>query len=148
MTLESVEKLREQLRDTFNKESVSMLEDGHALMLAADEIEREVSERYMELPVDADGVPIHLGDELDNINKSERYKVTSIGDNGYIRIYSDTGWIHSSKCRHVKPDPVKELLCEFASDVSCMGDGVKRSFSPDEKCIVELADAIREAVGE
>lgn len=30
----------------------------------ADEIEAEIAERFMELPVDADGVPIHVGDEL------------------------------------------------------------------------------------
>lgn len=30
----------------------------------ADEIEAEIAERYMELPLDADGVPVHLGDTL------------------------------------------------------------------------------------
>lgn len=29
-----------------------------------DEIEREVAERYMELPVDADGVPIHCCERM------------------------------------------------------------------------------------
>lgn len=105
--MEGIEKLREYARNTKTVFAEPLAE-------IADEIEAEIEREYMRLPVDADGVPIHLGDELDNINKSERYKVTSIGDNGYIRIYSDTGWIHSSHCRHVKPDPIKKLLEEYA----------------------------------
>ena len=30
----------------------------------ADEIEKELGERYVELPLDKDGVPIHVGDEM------------------------------------------------------------------------------------
>lgn len=35
--------------------------------LVADEIEAEIAERFMKLPIDADGVPIHVGDKLDRV---------------------------------------------------------------------------------
>jgi len=38
---------------------------SYVLGYVADAIEKELKERYMELPVDADGVPIHVGDEMD-----------------------------------------------------------------------------------
>ena len=84
----------------------------------ADEIQNEVDSHFCELPVDADGVPIRVGDELFNKNKpTDVYKVSAIAGNGYIRIYHDTAHIHSSQCRHVKPDPLKELLSELANEV-------------------------------
>lgn len=156
MALESIEKLRELACDINGNEivdhmqlypscvfDVTWLDSWHCEFdRELEALEREIAERYMELPVDADGVPIHLGDELDNINKSERYKVTSIGDNGYIRIYSDTGWIHSSQCRHVKPDPVKELLEKLVRDVR----GSYYLTAEQDRWVDECAERIREAV--
>ena len=45
--------------------TVSCSDNRIALVAIADRIEAELAERYMELPVDADGVPIHVGDELE-----------------------------------------------------------------------------------
>ena len=60
MSMESIEKLRGFVPPTGSWER-----NGAPLLgEIADEIESEVSERYMELPMDADGVPIHVGDEL------------------------------------------------------------------------------------
>lgn len=156
MKLESVEKLRGMRGNMATYEDLI-----RECCVIADEIEREISERYIELPVDADGVPIHVGDVLETSEYGKRFTCTgySYQTAGYEKPHwsiayrydnydGTTEFVSLHSCRHVKPDPVKELLCEFASDVSCMGDGVKRSFSPDEKCIVELADAIREVVGE
>lgn len=56
--MESIEKLRKKLAmsmDTWFKRD---------LVCIADEIEAEIAERYMELPLDADGVPIHVGDKM------------------------------------------------------------------------------------
>lgn len=79
-----------------------------------DAIEAEIAEKYMELPVDADGVPIRVGDKLFNKNKpTDVYKVTAIADNGYIRIYHDTAHIHSSQCRHVKPRTIEDVMAEY-----------------------------------
>ena len=115
---------------------------SHDPLMFADEIEREISERYMLLPVDADGVPIRVGDELFNKNKpTDAYKVTAIADNGYIRIYHDTAHIHSSQCRHVKPDTLKELLEEFTDALNSPAEDDGRDLC------AEYAERIRELVG-
>lgn len=59
MTLEPINKLREYGRSVF-----STGQQEQVINALADEIEREIAERFMELPVDADGVPIRMGDEL------------------------------------------------------------------------------------
>lgn len=56
--MESIDKLRE-----YGHECCARMDDTvHDL---ADEIEAEIAERYMELPLDADGVPIRPGDRLE-----------------------------------------------------------------------------------
>ena len=59
MTLESIEKLRDEARRCFV--STPAME---SLLECADEIQAEIDSRYMLLPVDAVGVPIHVGDEV------------------------------------------------------------------------------------
>lgn len=82
-----------------------------------EELKREISDRYMELPLDADGVSIRVGDETN--------QGTVIG-----LMLSKIGWsvelFHMrmillrdpSELHHVKPDPIKELLEEFGNAVS------------------------------
>ena len=106
--------------------------------MACDEINSEIAERFMELPLDADGVPIHIGDELFNKNKpTDVYKVTAIADNGYLRIYHDTAHIHSSQCRHVKPRTIEDVLYE------CFHDCMYKYPTGIEDIIGKYADELR-----
>ena len=81
MTLESIEKLREFIGDYFVNSGQAYLQ-GLAI---AGSIEREIAERYMLLPADADGVPIHVGDVLDPPKGSEEYG-RLIFESGYSSI--------------------------------------------------------------
>jgi len=115
--LESLEKLRKQLRDTFAKESVSILEDGNALMRCADAIEAEAAERYMLLPVDADGVPIHVGDKLKWCG--EYIDVNGVcKDTVWFEPSGDQEWkcIWSNTTRHYKPRTVEDVLLDFLKE--------------------------------
>lgn len=38
-----------------------------AALALADRIDKELAERYVELPLDADGVPIHVGDDMETL---------------------------------------------------------------------------------
>lgn len=79
----------------------------------ADEIEAEIESRYMELPVDADGVPIHVGDKLTNINKpSDEYIVAGVNGEKLF-VYGGHAFICASQCRHVKPRTIEDVLEEF-----------------------------------
>lgn len=95
------------------------------LCVLADKIETEVAERYMPRsevsecymprPVDADGVPLHIGDSIEYPNGG-RDVVRFITVNANAPIFNERGWI-ASKCRHVKPRTVEDVLADFAEEV-------------------------------
>ena len=68
--MESIEKLRESLKDCTSKAGIEPNQfdtywiTARACDMLIDEIEREIAVKYMELPLDADGVPIKLGDRI------------------------------------------------------------------------------------
>jgi hypothetical protein len=138
--MESIEKLRELAMDMNSTEIIShtrltppywldgdWLDSWHrAFDKACDEIEREIAERYMELPVDAEGVPIQVGDELETSEYGKRFTCTgySYQTEGYEKPhwsiayrYDDydgtTEFVSLRSCRHVKPRTVEDVLAEF-----------------------------------
>ena len=111
--MESIEKLRE-LRD----EAARKMVDNPRWVCAraeeiADEIEREIAERYMLLPVDADGVPIRMYDCI-----SEEEFAPSGGHVVGFKLYEGQpdwlvncgAWVFARKCRHVKPRTLEDIL--------------------------------------
>ena len=120
--------------------------DEYAVKAIADEIEREIQERYMLLPVDADGVPIHVGDELDWCG----YGIKVCGvchDALWYDHDGELGWesTWSNECTHVKPRTLEDVLCDLASETSCMGDGIVRHFTHED--VAAYAAEIRELLG-
>ena len=129
MTLESIGKLREALKDCT---SVSGFEpyqfDTYWITAAAcdkyiDEIEREIAEKYMELPVDADGVPIHVADHMEYMGDEIVVAAITptrayywIPSNGYgsEMAYKDGEKLHRFKPRTIE-DVLDDLLEEWAT---------------------------------
>ena len=104
---------------------------------AADEIEAEIAERYMLLPVDADGVPIHVGDRLTNINKpSDEYIVAGVNGEKLF-VYGGHAFICASQCRHVRPRTIEDVLRDLV-------DGIDSVEFDALTAIGEAADEIRE----
>lgn len=98
--------------------------------MACDEIEQEIAERYIELPVDADGVPIHVGDYLESEEYDGRLfpcrglnvEVCKSGKRWTVCMsydsYSGTSeYTPANRCRHVKPRTIEDVLREFADEV-------------------------------
>lgn len=112
--IKSIEKLRE-LRD----EAASKMVDNPRWVCAraekiADEIEAEIAEKYMLLPVDADGVPIHVGDSIEYPNgRRDIVRFITVNDNAPT--FNESGWI-ASKCRHVKQRTVEDVLEELLDE--------------------------------
>ena len=155
--MESIEKLREWAASehsfyhgidirTFTGKLSSY--EKYALDALIDWVEREIAEKYMELPVDADGVPIHVGDEvMYGLGKAAHY-VFAVSENA--------AWLNNSchpplvflqefaseQCRRVKSDPVKELLEEFVHE-HCTGNELPDYGNP---VYADYAAKIREAV--
>lgn len=68
--IESVDKLREALGDCVTEAGCKDKFDTYWITKDAadkliDEIEADIAEHYLALPLDADGVPIHVGDVLE-----------------------------------------------------------------------------------
>ena len=115
-----------------------------------DAIEGEIAERFVELPVDADGVPIRVGDYLQlGETRGEVVALTYRPDSKFPWGWQcDTGdWYSTAFAYHVKPRTLESILCGALADVSCMGDGIVRTFNPDEPYVAGLAAEIRELLG-
>ena len=144
--MESTDKLRKYIRAFVKGSMETDLTD------LADEIEREIAERYMELPVDADGVPVKLGDTIGEVDNRDRYTFTvegytsalpdGIGELMLVDEHDDC-W-YPTKCRHVKPRTIEDVLRDFADAYGDLG-GLESS----DQLFAKYADELRSmGVGE
>ena len=144
MTLESIEKLRK-----LGHSIVCTGQMERAIDELADAIEREVDERYMLLPVDVDGVPWKLTDEylVDECGNECVFTGMRVTSHGRWELATNCTWHLASDCRHVKPDPVRELLIKFFTEI-VYSDEENAYLDDFGKHLDEFAERIREAVGE
>lgn len=106
--MESIDKLRE-----WSRLGPMACQD---LLDIADDIEREIAERYMELPLDADGVPIHVGDKM-QYHGGEPFTVCAVAP-GVIHTWSaaklgersTTYHYMPDQCTHYKPRTLEDVL--------------------------------------
>lgn len=72
---------------------------------ACDAIEQAIAERYMELPLDADGKPWHIGDRTESDDC-----VRAIGHKTIVYDFAenDCDWAHTRT--HEKPDTIEDVL--------------------------------------
>ena len=133
----------------------SMKSWGEMIREQCGEIEREIAERYMPLPVDADGVPIRVGDTLEcHANGYDGvFDTFAVGDDCVIgnhpecEVFNDPfKGIHVARyCRHVATRTIEDVLKAFFHD----------ALDADAFCTVRLDDVlakyaaeIRELMGE
>jgi len=149
--LESIEKLREAGRYAdesghtlahamcipLDLDGVTNLEVAHAF---ADAIQAEVDERYMELPLDADGVPIRVGDKM-KLSKDRVGTVVAVSETQFTaRVSSreEKPVCQANLAHHFKPHTVEDVLREFAYKVC--------DLNVADEAIAKYAVKIREAV--
>lgn len=136
--LDSLDKLRE-FRNTpdfgYWADEITELADG---------IEREVAERYMPLPVDADGVPIRDGDKVKIPNAGGgEYGVFAVARDYWVDV---DGFTHKPmQTVHAKPRTLEDVLSDVWKEAL---DYAKSDMwrSPDE-VFSERANEIRELMG-
>jgi hypothetical protein len=122
--MKSIDKLREWSCHT----------DLHEI---ADEIEAEIAANYLELPKDADGVPIRVGDVI--VKKSgDTFTVRSVAPESFHAGGMDI--IASAVRHHVKPRTLEDVI-EGAINAAF---GNEAPFSAIAK---KAADEIRELLG-
>ena len=119
--LTALEKLRTAARNMARGRNLETHEECNLLLVIADEIDGEIAERFMELPVDADGVSIKLGDKVVIPQCYEGIVVSiEVGDmETLIGVDGHDGYLRygNSDIRHVRPRAVEDVLSEFASRV-------------------------------
>ena len=108
-----------------------------------DAIQAEVDERFMELPLDADGVPIHVGDVIES--HGTIFNALGICMNSYGNLCVQGGK-HNVKlspdaCRHVKPRTLESVLQEYGSEIA---DSASKPWS---EIVDKYAAEIRELLG-
>ena len=148
--MESIEKLRKMDDDELiafgNGQYGKDYRHGHI----ADEIEAEIAEKYMLLPVDADGVPIKPRDNVD----------TGMGDKGpvgHLEYWYPNSWVAVIEykpgqftrydplaIRHVKPRTVEDVLHDMLYEAA---DACADGNTKIEDCIAKYAAELR-MVGE
>ena len=127
--LESLDKLRE-ICAKWRKMSVTPGRNSASdeVEVIADAIQAEIDSRYMLLPVDADGVPIRVGDELHGEHAKPIRRVIAVGNGEYI---CDCQVVrHANLYHHVNPRTVEDVLREFAQDIRL--ESIEKSPLSDE----------------
>ena len=79
----------------------------------ADRIDAELAERYVKLPIDADGVPIRVGDAIEIEHNGRVTTVTNINYNEYgwqVYCAEGGGFDKDTRCRHVQPDSWERII--------------------------------------
>lgn len=141
---ESYRKLLTAIADRIDAEHAEAVAD--ALQL------RGEPDRWVKLPVDADGVPIHVGDELDGLHYEDG-TVTGIqfGADGRAMVairpngWDTSTWHDPEEYRHRKPDSWERIIEDAA------WYGKERQFvgtSGDLERIAELIERCRRLAGE
>lgn len=114
--IESIEQLREEIQILRGNNI-----DTDELVMIADAIEREVEERYVELPRDKDGERVSIGDTVHDHEEGYDFKV-----DGFMFWTNTTEWWvfqdqavqqKLSQCSVVKPPTVEDMLRVFADRV-------------------------------
>lgn len=146
--MESIEKLRDELRiceTTGSRPTIAFVAQ------CADEIEAEIAANYLELPADADGVPIRVGDVVEFGESRNQGIVKALNGHMVIAMHVDDDYTNYAKygllwnadaCRHVNPRTVEDVLRDVWKEAL---DYAKSDIwrNPDE-VFAERADEIRE----
>ena len=111
MTLESIEKLREWVQHIDENRQLGALAGTgkQGLINIADAIQAEVDEKYMLLPVDADNVPLRIGDDVVSLDTGQSLVVTGIADDA-VQVSCFSTWESGDHFTHFKPRTVEDVL--------------------------------------
>lgn len=130
--MESIEELRKYCKD---RDALLVL-TAYKLNELADAIEAEVAERYVALPLDADGVPVRIGDvmEWDDTSTAE---VVGVGDGTFFYVEdgeAQADWSCAKyKVHHYEPtveSTLREMLAEIGEGGVYAEDVLLAKYAP------------------
>lgn len=102
-----------------------------------DALQAELDERWLRLPLDADGKPVHVGDVMEK----DGIDWTAFAVNGSMWL-DYAGYAHESGgTRHVKPRTIEDVLAYFGRESQCA------SLEETNELLRRCAAEIRELMG-
>lgn len=117
--MESIEKLRKLPYHGTNGFGNCVTASKETIDSIADEIEAEISDRYMPLPLDADGVPCRVGDML--IYDGSEHEVLAVDTRCvWFDIARRTIALEpfpADECHHVKPRTIEDVLDDYRREL-------------------------------
>ena len=156
MNIESLVELRNVINEQIARQQREHL---HRLL---DSLVDDIERTYMKLPIDANGEPIHIGDEVRLNKNGGKFTVRGIGENsagnpvmwGVRELNAETTRHRiDGEVRLVRPDTVESLLKEFANKMNeNIGEYVGEAIDGDEwrrldeETIAEYAERIKKVV--
>lgn len=154
--MDSLDKLR-AYEDVDRFESMEPWDVAHI----ADEIEREIAESYMELPVDRKNEPWHIGDKFSFADAGGNKHICTVSGISVSEVFFYYDEHHdSTKHRHfkadvlvhVKPDTLKELLDDVSKGIICyprerVTGYLEDNHSIGEAVMLDVRDRLREMMG-
>jgi len=153
-TLQSLEKLRTAAKNMAKGSNLENHDECNLLLIIADEIQAEVDERFMALPLDADDMPIHCGDTVQSLySRSGIRDVFAVNEYSAIARDEDDCLIDIGRLTliHVKPRTLEDVLQDRINDVlHVMTSGIPLSLETalNDSFGEECADEIRELMKE
>lgn len=152
--IKALDRLRAAGRNMAKGRNLENHEECNLLLVIADEIEAEIVERFVELPVDADGVLIHVGDVVQGLGDAGPVQHVELWDDGWVVVFEFAPGqftrYSGDAVRHYKPRTIEDVLREFAEEVYASHadfisiDGENAYLLA---AINETADEIRELTG-
>lgn len=147
--MEAIEKLRKSLKDCTNKAGVEPNQfdtywiTAKACDVLIDEIEREIAECYIPLPVDADGVPWTQDDDVFVDSMGSVYRLHRLAWNPGVKQWhlldQNNRSFFAKGCRHVKERTIEDVLTDFGEEWLDATDS--------NGLLAKYADELRELVG-
>ena len=131
--MESIKRLRELAEDINCYEIIDHIHTRPRFMVdgewldswhgafdkACEAIEAEIAERYMRLPLDADGIPIHCGERI----ISETGHESGVWMIGVFDLMTSDHVCHDhTKVHHVKERTLEDILQSAGVSVAAIGD--------------------------
>lgn len=104
---------------------------------AADRIDERIEREYVKLPVDADGVPIHVGDRVENNERVVRIVLTDDSWEPSVYVEKLPNVLHEYFCHevsHYQPDSWERIIGDAVKNVMYDHDNERIQQKLVERC--------------
>ena len=96
---------------------MEFVEEDAVLVSMIENVEHEIAEKFVELPCDADGVLIHVGDVVQGLGDAGPVQHVELWDDGWVVVFEFAPGqftrYSGDAVRHYKPRTVEDVLEDF-----------------------------------